>query len=150
MLKNFKNRFRQNRRKNSELEATLGENIRDSIIKAGIKTAEESDYAAGNTTEKMVEIASRLGDGVDLGTRLGLGSESASSIGRIIFKATKDMARGDSVCTGLCLVSGASETIALACSALKFIPYRGNIYVFAKIVSKGCMTYRNNCAGEGC
>jgi hypothetical protein len=150
MLKNLKNRLRKNSRNNSELKGTLGENVRDSIIKAGIKTAEDSGYAAGNTTEKMVEIASSIGNGVDLGTQLGLGSESASSIGRIAFKATKDIARGDSVCIGLCLLSGACETIALGCSTCKFIPYRGRIYVCAKIVSKGCMTYRNNCAGEGC
>lgn len=150
MLKNIKNRLRKNSRNNSELSDTIGENVRDAIIKAGMKTAEESGYASGNTTEKMVEIASSIGNGVNLGTQLGLGSESASSIGRIAFKTTKDLARGDSVCTGLCLVSGACETIALGCSTFRFIPYRGRIYVCVKIVSKGCMTYRNNCAGEGC
>ena len=150
MLKNLKSRFHQKSQKSSELKDTLGENVRDSIIKAGLKAAEESGYAAGNSTEKMVEIASKLGNGVDLGTKLGFGGESASSIGRIVFKTTKDIARGDSVCTGLCVISGTCETIALACSTLKFIPYRGQIYVFVKILSKGCMTYRNNCVGEGC
>ena len=41
------------RRKKSFLKLTPGENIRDAIIKAGIKTAEESGYAAGNTTERI-------------------------------------------------------------------------------------------------
>ena len=50
MLKNIKNTFR--RQKKSELNTTPGKNIKDAIIKAGIKTAEESGYAAGNQTEK--------------------------------------------------------------------------------------------------
>lgn len=60
------------------------------------------------------------------------------------------IARGEKVCTGLCLVSGVSEGLAFVCSTVKVIPYRGRIYVGAKIVSKNCMTYRNLCAGEGC
>jgi len=148
MLKTVKNRFRK--RNKSALKGTPGENVRDAIIKAGLKAAEESGYAAGNTTEKFVEIATSVGNGVDLGTQLTGGGESASSLGRIVFKATKDVARGDAVCTGLCAVSGTCETIALGCSTIKIIPFRGRIYVCAKIVSKGCMTYRNLCAGEGC
>jgi hypothetical protein len=94
-----------------------------------------------------------LEKGIDLGTKLGLGSESISSLGRIGFKATtdiKDIKRGDSLCTGLCAVSGTCETIALGCTLIKFIPYRGDLYVYAKLLSLGCMAYRNICAGEGC
>lgn len=78
------------------------------------------------------------------------GSESATALGKIAFKTTKDIARGDTICRGLCVVSGTCETIALCCSTVKVIPYRGKIYVAAKIVSKGCMSFRNACAGEGC
>ena len=148
MLKHIKNRFPK--RKKSELKVTPGENVRDSIIKAGIKAAEESGYAAGNTTEKLVELASNAGNFVDRGTELVGGGETAGALGRIAFKTTKDIARGDSVCTGLCLVSGACETVAFGCSTIKIIPFRGRIYVCAKIVSKGCMSYRNLCAGEEC
>jgi hypothetical protein len=83
-------------------------------------------------------------------TELGGGSEAASALGRIAFKTTKDIARGDVVCTGCCLVSGTCETVALCCSTIKVIPCRGQIYVGAKILSKGCMAFRNACAGEGC
>ena len=148
MLKYIKNRFPK--RKELELKVTPGENVRDAIIKAGIKAAEESGYAAGNTTEKLVDIASRAGNFVDRGTELVGGGETASSLGRIAFKTTKDIARGDSVCTGLCLISCTCETIAFSCSTIKIIPFRGRIYVGAKIVSKGCMSYRNLCAGESC
>ena len=148
MLKYIQNRL--SKRKESELNGTPGENIRDAIIKTGIKAAEESGYAAGNTTEKLVELASKAGNWVDRGTELVGGGETASSLGRIAFKTTKDIARGDSVCTGLCLVSGACETIAFGCSTIKIIPFRGRIYVGAKIVSQGCMSYRNLCAGENC
>lgn len=148
MLKHIKNRLPK--RKKSELKVTPGENVRDAIIKAGIKAAEESGYAAGNQTEKLVEIASNAGNFVDRGTELVGGGETAGTLGRIAFKTTKDIARGDSVCTGLCLISGTCETIAFVCSTIKIIPFRGRIYVGAKIVSKGCMSYRNLCAGEGC
>ena len=76
------------------------------------------------------------------------GGETANSINRIAFKTTKDIARGDSIYTGLCLISGTCETITFGCSTIKIIPFRGRIYVGAKIVSKGCMSYRNLCAGE--
>jgi len=148
MLKNIKNPLP--RREKLELKGTPGENVRDAIIKAGIKTAQESGYAAGNQTERFVEIASNLGTYVDRGTELLGGGESAGSLGRIAFKTTKDIARGDTVCTGLCILSGTCETIALGCSTVKIIPFRGKIYVCAKIISKGCMSYRNICAGEGC
>ena len=142
--------FHSKKLKKSELYLTPGENVRDAIIEAGLKAAQESGYAAGNTTEQLVKIASRVGTGLDRATELGLGTESAGALGKVAFKATKDAARGDTVCTGLCLVSGACETIALCCSTIKVIPFRGRIYVGAKIVSKGCMTFRNACAGEGC
>lgn len=81
---------------------------------------------------------------------MGGGSESAAALGKIAFKTGKDIAHGDSVCTGLCAVSGVCETLALGCSTIKIIPFRGRIYVCVKIISKGCMTYRNLCAGESC
>lgn len=158
MFKRIKNTLQKDNIKLNEtpfsrkvaLKLTPGENVRDAIIKAGIKAAEESGYAAGNTTEKLVELASNAGTFVDRGTELIGGGETASTMGRIAFKTTKDIARGDSVCTGLCLISGTCETIAFGCSTIKIIPFRGRIYVCAKIVSKGCMSYRNLCAGEGC
>lgn len=140
----------KSKNKKSELYLTPGENVRDAIIKAGIKTAQESGYAAGNTTERLVDIASKAGTVLDRATELGLGTESASALGRVAFKVTKDVARGDTVCTGLCLVSGTCEAVALCCSTIKIIPFWGRIYVGAKVISRGCITFRNACAGEGC
>jgi hypothetical protein len=148
MLKEINNRISE--RKKSELKLTPGENIRDAIIKAGIKTAEESAYAAGNNTDKLIKLSESLGGVVDRGTELVGGTESAAALGKIAFKTTKDIARGDTLCTGLCVVSGTCEAIALCCSTIKVIPFRGRIYVCAKIVSKGCISFRNACVGEGC
>ena len=148
MLKN--QGLQTSKRRTVELRNTLGESVRDSIIEAGIKAAKEAGYAAGNKTDTFVEVAQKIGDKIDGATALGGGVESASSVGRIALKATKDVARGDTVCTGLCLVSGACETIALGCSTIKIIPYRGHIYIGAKIVSRGCMSFRNACAADGC
>lgn len=91
-----------------------------------------------------------MGSTVDAGTALAGGCESSSAIGRIAYKTTRDIVRGDTVCTGLCLVSGTCEVIALCCSTVTVRPFRGRIYVGAKIVSKGCISFRNACAGEGC
>jgi len=148
MLKEINNRISE--RKISELKLTPGENVRDAIIKAGIKTAEESAYAAGNNTDKLIKLSESLGDVVDRGTELVGGGESAAALGKIAFKTTKDIARGDTLCTGLCVVSGTCEAIALCCSTIKVIPFRGRVYVCAKIVSKGCISFRNACVGEGC
>lgn len=148
MLKKVINKI--SRREKSELQVTPGESVRDAIIKAGIKAAENSAYTAGNTTEKLINLASDVGNVVDRGTELAGGSEASAALGKIAFKTTKDIARGDTVCTGLCLISGTCETVALCCSMVKVIPFRGRIYVCAKVVSKGCMSYRNLCAGEGC
>lgn len=146
MLKTIKKVFR----KKLELKTTPGESIRDAIIEAGIKAAQESEYVAGNSTEKIIKIAENLGTTIDRGTKLFGGSEAAGSLGRVMYKTTADIARGDVLCTGLCAISGACETIALGCSTIKIIPFRGEVYIFVKIVSKGCMSYRNICAGNGC
>ena len=143
-------KLRKSKNKKFELYVTPGENVRDAIIEAGIKAAQESGYAAGNTTERLVDMASKAGTVVDRATELGLGTESAGALGRVAFKATKDLARGDAVCTGLCLVSGTCEVVALCCSTIKIIPFRGQFYVGAKIISRGCISFRNACVGEGC
>lgn len=129
---------------------TAGEAVRDATIKA----ATEAAYQAGNNTDKMLEVAEKVGNTVDNavtgGAALVGGTESSRALATIGFKTTKDIARGDQVCTGLCLVSATCETVALSCSTIKRIPFRGRIYIGAKIISKACMTWRNACAGEGC
>lgn len=140
--------LRRFRRRKLRLRGTLGEEVRDGLLKA----AEESAYKTGNKTEEAVTyIFSRvlkLETAVEKGTELGLGTESAGSLGRILFKAGKD----DKVCTGLCAISGTCETVALCCSTIKIIPGRTQIYIASKIISRGCIPYRNACAGEvgGC
>jgi hypothetical protein len=151
MLKRVRNRIFK--RKMCELKNTPGENIRDAIISTGVTAVQESAYYLdylGSKTEAMALAAKTAKIAVEGGTALAGGTESAGALGKILFKTTKDIARGDSVCTGLCVVSGTCESVALCCSTIKIIPYRGRIYVGAKIVSRGCMTFRNACAGEGC
>jgi hypothetical protein len=131
-------------------DGTAGEAVRDLILAVGLKAAQESGYAAGNITERVLDVVEKTGPMVERTKEFCLVTESAGSLGRIAFKATKDAARQDVVCTGLCLVSGACETIALGCSVIKIIPYRGRIYIGVKAISKGCISFRNACAGEGC
>lgn len=106
-----------------------------------MEVAQESGFAAGNTTEKLVEIASKSGYFLDRAIELVGGGETADALNRVAYKTAKDIARGDSICTGMCLVSGTCETIAFGCSTIKILPFRGRVYVFAKIVSRGCMSY---------
>jgi hypothetical protein len=148
MLKGVRNRIFK--RKKCELKTTPGENIRDAVINSGIKAVQESAYALGNNRDEMAFALETAKIAVEGGTALAGGTESAGALGKILFKTTKDIARGDTVCTGLCVVSGTCESVALCCSTIKIIPYRGRIYVGAKIISRGCMTFRNACAGEGC
>ena len=140
--------------RNAEAAKTAGEIVRDKMIEVGIKAVEESAYITGNKTNKTLELALEVAEkaknAVDGGTALAGGTESAGALGRIGFKVTKDIARGDKICTGLCLVSAGCETVALGCSTIKIIPFRGRIYIGAKIISKGCISFRNACAGEGC
>ncbi len=180
MLKKLNNQA--SKRKKSELYGTPGEAARDAALNAGIKAAQESAYAIGNSTDKIVnateqlnnatlaitqnagEVAANIKEAADAvgnvassvkpvfnrGVELIGGGEATTSFSKVAFKTTKDIARGDKVCTGLYLISGVSEGLALACSTVRIIPFRGRIYVGAKLVSKGCMTYRNLCVGEGC
>lgn len=147
MLKKIKNHFRK--QKISKLKVIPGESVRDAMIKAGIKAIKESGYVADNIIEKLVNIATQSSQIIDRVTELSVGSEAASALGKIVFKTTKDIAGGDVVCTGCCIVSGTCETVALCCSTIKIIPFHGRIYVGAKIISKGCMSFRNACTGEG-
>ena len=148
MLKTVKNRISKIR--TSELKNTPGEGITDAVINAGVKSVQGSAYLLGNSTDKAVRIGEKAMDTLDMGTALVGGSESAGALGKILYKTSKDVARGDTVCTGLCVISGTCESVALCCSTIKIIPFRGRIYIGAKIISKGCMGFRNACAGEGC
>ena len=148
MLKKVRNRIYK--RKMSELKNTPGENLRDAVINSGMTVLQESADVVGNNPDEIALLAETAGNIVDGGIALAGGTESAGALGKILFKTSKDVARGDTVCTGLCVVSGTCESVALCCSTIKIIPYRGRIYVGAKIISKGCMTFRNACAGEDC
>jgi len=92
----LRNKFQSYRK--SQLQITPVEAVRDSIIQSGLEAA----YAAGNSTEKVAKVASTAENLINGGTTLVGGSEASSSLNRIIFKAGRDIARGDTTCTGLC------------------------------------------------
>ena len=91
------------------------------IIKAKLRTTKESTYAAGNMTEKLVDIVSNVGVAVNRGTELVTGGELAMALGRLACKTIKYLAHGDNVCIGLCLVPGTYETISLKLVSLIFV-----------------------------
>ena len=61
------------------------------------------------------------GNFVDRGTELVGSVETASALGRIALKTTKDIVRGDSICKELCLVYGTCETIAFGWAIIQII-----------------------------
>ena len=135
-------------RKLSELKITPGESIRDFVISAGIKAYQKRAYILGNNIDMVAHVAEKVETIVDGGTVLGRRTESAGDLGKILYKTSKNVTRSDTVCTGLCVILGTCESVALWCLIIKIIPFRGRIYVEAKIISKGCMTFQNACAGE--
>lgn len=114
ILKKTKNK--KLKRKNYELKTTPGKDVRDAIIKARLGTVQEFSYVADNNTNNFLNIAESFGHVVDLGTELIGGGESVTALGKIAFKITKDITRGDTICTVLYLLSGTCESIALCCS----------------------------------
>lgn len=144
MFKKLKNKFQSY--KKSKLQITPGEAVRDSIIESGIQAA----YQAGNKTDDVYQIARTAKNAIDGGIAFCGAGECSKSLGTIVFKAGKDIARGDATCTGLCYISATCESVALLCSTIPIIPYRGRIYLGVKTISRGCMTYRNLCAGDNC
>lgn len=78
---------------------------------------------------------------IDRATELSSGYESVSAFSKILFKTIKEIARGDSLCTGICRVFGTGETVAFCCSTIKIIPFRDRVYVDAKIISRNCITF---------
>ena len=138
------------KRERSELKLSVGEEVRDYMIKAGLESVENAAYISGNNTERVLKIAETAKAGLETAGGAVGGVELGGPLGRIAYKTTRDIARGDTVYTGLCVISGTCQTVALCCSVVKIIPYRGRIYIGVKILSKGCMCFRDACAGEGC
>ena len=69
---------------------TLGEAVLYDIVKA----VEEVGYNIGNKTKLMLKVIQKAEVVIDKRTRLVVGSESESTLGRIAFKATQDLSRG--------------------------------------------------------
>ena len=121
---------------------TPGEQVRDVMLKTAKEIAENSAYAAGNATDTVANTT-------NFAIRTGFSLEAARGAGKTAFKGFKDFARGDTPCTILCGVSFACELTATTAAICPF-PYSKTIWLVSKSISKGAMTYRNLCAGEGC
>ena len=113
-----------------------GAGVRDKIIEHGMKATESTAYFWGNITRGIQET----GKGaltIDSGKRVGSG----------LFKASKDFARGDAFCGGLCGISTGCEIIA---GVLVWCPVPGKIAVVSalKATSIGCQKFRDLCSAD--
>ena len=118
------------------VRASSGTGVRDIILSQGMKATESTAFFWGNIT-KGVQDTGKGALFVDSGKRAGTG----------IFKASKDFARGDAVCGGLCSVSVGCEVIA---SVLVWCPVPGKIFTVSalKATSVGCQKFRDLCAAD--
>ena len=113
-----------------------GAGVRDKILDQGMKATESAAYFWGNLTQGIQDT----GKGaltMDSGKRAGSG----------VFKASKDFARGDTVCCGLCIVSAGCEVVS---GVLVWVPIPGKITTIAvlKGTSIGCQKFRDLCAQD--
>lgn len=97
-------------------------------------------YKVGNATLKALEVKETV-------ENLGNGAasiQSCYSAATTAFGAVEDAARGDKLCTGLCLVATLCEGVAMTSRIIK-LPYGMKVYICAKGVSTGLMRFRNLC-----
>ena len=113
-----------------------GAGVRDAILNQGKTSTEGVAYFWGNVT-KGVQESTKGAVTVDSGRRAGVGT----------FKASKDFARGDVICGGLCCVSIGCETVS---SILVWCPIPGKIVTISalKATSIGCQKFRDLCAAD--
>lgn len=141
-------------KKNTRIQSNLHYNseqaVHNKIIRVAIEAIKQSSVAGGNTTEKAVNLTLKAINLTENIIKLGLSIESSSALARVIYKTTREIVRGNKVCTILCIISGVCETLALCSSIMTFLPYRTQIYIGTKVVSRGCTSFRNLYAGEGC
>lgn len=113
-----------------------GAGVRDAILNQGKTPTEGVAYFWGNVT-KGVQESTKGAVTVDSGRRAGVGT----------FKASKDFARGDVICGGLCCVSIGCETVS---GILVWCPIPGKIVTISalKATSIGCQKFRDLCAAD--
>lgn len=113
-----------------------GAGIRDTILNQGKAATESTAFFLGNFT-KGVQDSTKGVLTVDSGRRAGIGT----------FKASKDFARGDSLCTGLCCVSIGCELVS---GILIWCPIPGKIVAVSvlKGTSIGCLKFRDLCSAD--
>jgi hypothetical protein len=110
--------------------------VRDAILNQGKTATESAAYFWGNVT-KGVQDSTKGALTLDSGRRVGVGT----------FKASKDFARGDALCGGLCCVSIGCEVIS---GVLVWCPIPGKIVTVSalKATSIGCQKFRDLCAAD--
>jgi hypothetical protein len=113
------------------------------VQQAVLKTGEEASYIAGNQTEAIQSMANGITDA----TKGAVTTHSGRRVGTSIFKGAKDHARGDVLCTGLCVTSGICETAA---GVIVWVPIPGKICAVSALkgISYDCMRIRDLCAAE--
>ena len=113
-----------------------GPGVRDKILEQGMKATESTAYFWGNLT-KGIQDTGKGALTMDSGKRARTG----------VFKASKDFARGDTICGGLCTVSAGCEVVA---GVLVWCPIPGKITTVAalKATSIGCQKFRDLCTQD--
>ena len=116
--------------------ALNGPSVRDAILTQRMAATESTAYFLGNLT-KGVQDSTKGALMVDSGRRSAAGT----------FKASKDFAKGDTICLSLCCVSIGCELVS---GVLVWCPIPGKVVTISslKAVSMGCQKFRDMCSSD--
>ena len=117
------------KRERSELKLSVGEEVRDYMIKAGLESVENAAYISGNNTERVLKIAETAKAGLETAGGAVGGVELGGALGEIAYKTTRDIARGGySLHRTLCYIRCMSNCCSLLFGSQNYPIPRSNLY----------------------
>ena len=113
------------------------EAAREEIIRQGLYLSSNATIAA-----VAVEKGTSLVAG---GAQVVAAVYNGRTFGQTAFKAMQDAAKGDTLCTGLCVVACVCEAVGICYSLIPLLPGKLVVYGGTKCVSLGCVSFRDSC-----
>lgn len=114
------------------------------------EAAQQAVYASGNATVAAYEIAIEKATSlVTGGAQVGGAGHNAVTFGKTAHKGLLDAARGDKLCTGLCLVACACDAVGICYTLIPILPGKLVVYGGTKCISLACVSFRDSCHASG-
>lgn len=122
-----------------------GAQMRHMILEHAFNATEMAAQKSLDATEVAAYTYGNLSDAVVKTGKALLTAQTGNRIGEGTFKATKDLARGDTFCGTLCAVVIGCETGCLLATWL-LMPFKMTTISFLKGISYGSTKFRDLCA----